>query len=187
MTDDKQQQILAATLDLIHENGLQSTPMSAIAQNAGVAMGTIYHHFASKEDLVNALYKNLLDQMGSYVLGHYNGAAPVHARLTQIWTDTLQFIIHHPREFLFADQYAYSPYIDPTAKKDDSGWQETMVQVLSEGQKQGIIKPMNPEILIHVALGLLSSLAKGHIAGKYVLTDEMVETAVSLCWDAVKR
>jgi TetR/AcrR family transcriptional regulator, repressor of fatR-cypB operon len=161
--------------------------MSAIAQNAGVAMGTIYHHFASKEELVNALYKNLLAQMGTYVLGNYTSEAPVHTRLTQLWTDTLQFIIRHPKEFLFGDQYAYSPYIDPTAKKDDSGWSETMAQALAEGQAQGVIKQMDPEILIHVVMGLISSLAKGHIAGKYTLTDEMVETAVNLCWDAVKR
>lgn len=187
MTDDKRQQILAVTLDLIHENGLQSTPMSAIAKAAGVAMGTIYHHFPSKEELVNALYKDLLGQLGATVLERYTADSPVHGRLTQLWTDTLQFIIRHPREFLFADQYAYSPYIDPAAKKDDSGWLDTMAQVLAEGQAQGIIKQMDPEILIHVAFGLLSSLAKGHIAGKYTLTDEMVDTAVNLCWDAVKR
>jgi AcrR family transcriptional regulator len=54
MTNDKRQQILAATLGLIHENGLQSTPMLAIAKEAGMAMGTIHHHFPGKEELVNA-------------------------------------------------------------------------------------------------------------------------------------
>ncbi len=187
MTDDKRQQILAATLDLIHENGLQSTPMSAIAKNAGVAMGTIYHHFPSKEDLVNALYQDLLGQLGAYVLERYTADSPVHGRLTQLWTHSLRFILDHPRQFLFVDQYAHSPYIDPAAKEDDSGWWEALVRAIDDGQQQGIIKPVNPELLIQGVVGLLGALAKGHIAGKFVLTDEMVETAVALCWDAVKR
>ena len=65
---DKRSLILQGTLDLIDERGLQSTPMSAIAKRSGVAMGTIYHHFESKEELVAALYVELIDRLGEYAL-----------------------------------------------------------------------------------------------------------------------
>ena len=56
---DKRDNILHTTLHLIVERGLESTPMSLIASEAAVGMGTIYHYFASKEELVNALYREL--------------------------------------------------------------------------------------------------------------------------------
>ena len=40
---DKRDNILHTTLHLIVERGLESTPMSLIASEAAVGMGTIYH------------------------------------------------------------------------------------------------------------------------------------------------
>ena len=56
---DKRETILQAALELIAEHGFHGAPMSAVAQRAGVSAGIIYHYFASKEDLIHALYKQV--------------------------------------------------------------------------------------------------------------------------------
>src|SRR3954464_4238399 len=61
---DKRQAIRAAAIRLIARSGLHNTPMSAIAREAGVAAGTIYVYFESKEELINALYlETVRDQL----------------------------------------------------------------------------------------------------------------------------
>jgi len=185
--DDKRQRILTATIQLIDENGLQSTPMSAIAKRAGVAMGTIYHHFPSKEALVADLYEELTDKLGSYVLADYDAKAPVRTRLAQMVKNSIKFILQHPQEFMFWDQYAYSPYIKPLAKVDKSGWMKAMKQIFVDGQAQEILKPIDNEFLTKAVWGIISALVKGHIVGKIELKEAALETAVSLCWDAIKR
>ena len=177
--DNKRQRILTATIQLIDEKGLQSTPMAAIAKRAGVAMGTIYHHFPSKADL----YEELTDKLGNYVLADYDAKAPVRTRLAQMVKNSIKFILQHPQEFMFWDQYAYSPYIKPLAKVDKSGWMKAMKQIFVDGQAQEILKPIDIELLTKAVWGIISALVKGHIVGKIVLD----ETAVSLCWDAIKR
>ena len=184
--DEKREQVLQATLDLINERGLQSTPMSAIAKRSGVAVGTIYHHFDNKEILVTALYQKLSGKLGEYALHNYDAAAPVRVRFSNIWTNALRFTLRHPKEVLFLDQYAYSPYIDPVAKEDISGWFLTLGQIFAEGQAQQIIKPLHPEILIHMTLGMLMYLAKGQIGGKLELDEETQQAAVDACWDTIR-
>ena len=49
--------ILEAALDLFVERGFYGTSVPSVADKAHVATGTIYHYFASKEALVNSLYK----------------------------------------------------------------------------------------------------------------------------------
>lgn len=61
----KKQDIMAATLDLIHEEGLQSVTFSKIFKKANVGSGTVYNYFANKEELVNAVYKEARTHMGS--------------------------------------------------------------------------------------------------------------------------
>ena len=53
---EKREKILAAALNLFVEFGFHGTPTSKIAQKAGVANGTLFHYFATKEELVVALF-----------------------------------------------------------------------------------------------------------------------------------
>src|SRR3954467_5507051 len=56
---DKREAILSAATRLIARLGLHNTPMSALAREAGVATGTLYLYFPSKEATINALYLEL--------------------------------------------------------------------------------------------------------------------------------
>lgn len=50
--------IFGAALDLFRERGYESTTMRAIADRAGVSLGSSYHYFASKEHLVLEFYRH---------------------------------------------------------------------------------------------------------------------------------
>ena len=54
---DKRELILAAALELFAEHGFAGSAVPLVAEAAGVATGTIYRYFPSKEALVNALYQ----------------------------------------------------------------------------------------------------------------------------------
>jgi AcrR family transcriptional regulator len=47
--------ILGAALQLFTTRGFHDTSTALIAREAGVATGTLFHHFASKAELVDAL------------------------------------------------------------------------------------------------------------------------------------
>lgn len=48
---------------LILERGYDNTPMSVIAKTLGMTKAGIYHHIASKEDLLYAVHRRAIDQM----------------------------------------------------------------------------------------------------------------------------
>lgn len=50
--------ILQAALDLFQERGYEATTMRAIAERAGVSLGSSYHYFPSKEHLVLEFYRH---------------------------------------------------------------------------------------------------------------------------------
>lgn len=54
--------ILATALRMFREQGYEATTMRAIAREAGVAVGNAYYYFASKEELVQAFYEQLVAQ-----------------------------------------------------------------------------------------------------------------------------
>jgi AcrR family transcriptional regulator len=65
--------IFGAALDLFRAQGYDATTMRAIAQRAGVSLGSSYHYFPSKEHLVLMLYSHLHEL-------HREACAPLLAR-----------------------------------------------------------------------------------------------------------
>lgn len=57
---DKYEKILQASMEIIAEKGLQKTAVSEIVKRAGVAQGTFYLYFHSKNALIPAIAENLL-------------------------------------------------------------------------------------------------------------------------------
>lgn len=55
--------ILQAAEDVLMEKGYHETCMDEIASRVGIAKGTVYLHFASKEDLVVALFARDMHQL----------------------------------------------------------------------------------------------------------------------------
>lgn len=52
--DETRRRLVQATFALHGEQGIAATTMKQIADRAGVGVGTVYHHFATLEDTVNA-------------------------------------------------------------------------------------------------------------------------------------
>jgi AcrR family transcriptional regulator len=61
--DIRRGEILAAARELFQSQGYQNTSVDAIIRKAGVAKGTFYYYFQSKEDILAALVHQLVLQM----------------------------------------------------------------------------------------------------------------------------
>jgi AcrR family transcriptional regulator len=57
-SEDKKQALLEAATAAFAQSGIAAST-ALIARNAGVAEGTLFRYFATKDDLLNALYLHL--------------------------------------------------------------------------------------------------------------------------------
>ncbi|GAA0133743.1 TetR family transcriptional regulator [Paenibacillus sp. YSY-4.3] len=63
MKQDRRQEILTAAREILAEDGLEATKVSNIVKRAGVAQGTFYLYFASKNSVVTALAQEMLESV----------------------------------------------------------------------------------------------------------------------------
>lgn len=62
MTINRKEEIVLVTLKLAAEKGLANVSMSMIADKIGIKKPSLYKHFASKEEIVEAMYEYLRRQ-----------------------------------------------------------------------------------------------------------------------------
>ena len=73
-SEDKKQALLEAATAAFAQSGIAAST-ALIARNAGVAEGTLFRYFATKDDLLNALYLHLKQDYIKGVLEDYAGTA----------------------------------------------------------------------------------------------------------------
>ena len=58
----RKEEIILATLELASGNGLKSVSMAQIAENVGIKAPSLYNHFRSKDEIVQAMYGYLREK-----------------------------------------------------------------------------------------------------------------------------
>ena len=57
--------LMLAALEVFHRKGIGRTSLNEVAQTAGVTRGALYWHFKNKEDLFDALFQRICDDIDS--------------------------------------------------------------------------------------------------------------------------
>jgi AcrR family transcriptional regulator len=60
---DRRAELLALAAQLFAERGLRATTVRDIADAAGILSGSLYHHFDSKESMVDEILRGFLDEL----------------------------------------------------------------------------------------------------------------------------
>ena len=81
---EKYQRILDAAVEVIAEHGYFSSPVSAIAKRAGVADGTIYLYFKSKDDVLRTAIDSTFDKFHRQVEEEFKTLHDPRAQLEYI-------------------------------------------------------------------------------------------------------
>ena len=111
----KKEKILKTAMRLFVENGIQSTATALIAKEAGVATGTLFHHFKNKEELVHELYHSIFSSLSAYQKEHLSPDVTVYEKLHQIWKLDIEWHTSHVEYSHFLERYSFFYYASKSA------------------------------------------------------------------------
>ncbi len=133
---------LAATM--FAQRGLRATTVRDIADAAGILSGSLYHHFASKEEMVDEVLRTFLDWLFERYQHIIDTEPNPLARLKGLFMASFDAIERHHAEVVIyqdeAKRLSGQPrfaYIDELNVRQRKMW----VDVLTEGIEQGYFQP----------------------------------------------
>ena len=107
MGNSKKQNLLDAALTLFVAQGISETSTASIAKHAGVATGTLFHHFENKKVLVEALYLNLKQELVTSL--QLNNAINSNEQALSVWRSAIKWGLDNPEKFSFFTIYYSFP------------------------------------------------------------------------------
>lgn len=178
--------ILEAALDLFVERGFYGTSVPSVADKAHVATGTIYHYFASKEALVNALYKRWKAAISAEVLRDFPFDAPPREQFRTVWERMAEFAVKHPKPFAFLELHHHGSYLDAESQAIEHQLVEFGVAMITRAQAAQALKPLPPSLLMEFANGAFIGVFRGSLAGRFPLTLQTLMQAEQCGWEAIR-
>ena len=97
-SEDKRNAILDAATRVFAERGLTAAPTSEISKQAGVAEGTLFTYFKTKDDLINALYREIKLELADAMMSDFPRRKNVRTRLRHVWDRYVNWGIANPNQ-----------------------------------------------------------------------------------------
>ncbi len=150
------ERLLRAAQELIEEGGYGAASVVAIAERAGVAAGTLYRHFASKEELFVELFRNVCDRevsaMQQAAAGLPDGASQVE-RLVTVLSTFAQRALRRPRLAWALIAEPVDPLVDAERLAYRARYSELAAEALAAGIEAGELPPQNVELTAAALVG----------------------------------
>src|ERR1700726_4203203 len=118
-SEDKRNAILDAATRLFAERGLTAAPTSAISKLAGVAEGTLFTYFKTKDDLINALYRKFKLELADAMISDFPRKKNIRTRLRHVWDRYVNWGIANPNQRKVLAQLQVSEVV--TKESKDAG------------------------------------------------------------------
>ena len=146
---------MEAAIRVIAAHGL-GAPTMKIAEEAGVANGSLFTYFESKSDLFNQLYLELKSGMASAALEGLPAAADLRAQMFHVWSNWMEWAVSNPERRRALAQLGVS---DEITSANRAAAQKTMIGLAELMQRLRANGPMRGAPMALVA-AIMNSLAE---------------------------
>ena len=168
--DQRRREILAAAEDLFRHRGYDATTVQAIARAAGVAAGTVYLYFPSKEAVLVALQEDfetgLLDrvaEIAEQVLSEEDASGEIvgyQEVVERLIDGMVEYAVQRRAACQVIARQAAGASVVPDALLLQGGLNDVLTSVIHEGVRLGYIATSDPQIAAYLLnLAAVSALA----------------------------
>ena len=184
--DLTRQRLVRAALELFTTRGYHDTTTPLIAKKAGIAEGTIYRHFDSKEHLLNELYRGAARWATKLVQDAAQAPGSPRERLHAVARALVDGAARDAgvARILFLSDHG--PLLDGRSKDAARDLARALESLLAQGKAQSAVRTGSVELWAGVWLAVVRHVLEKICAGEWKPDQPVVDTAIDAAWGAIK-
>jgi AcrR family transcriptional regulator len=188
-SSDKQFEILGAALSLFVKYGFHGTPTSRIAAEAGVANGTLFHYYKTKEDLMIALYIGIKEEMTGYLVSKIERSDSIESRFKTSFIESLNWALQNREKFYYIQLFHFSPHLSKISPEIIANQTRFHLQLMEDGKKAKLLKPLPADLIFTIVsshvFGLYQYLINADFSS--VRQKKVIEEGFEMLWEMLTK
>jgi len=176
--------LVRAALELFTTQGYHASTTPEIAKKAGVAEGTIYRHFASKEQLLNEIYRAGV-RLFVTIVRDAPMTLPAPERLERIANGWRDIALKNPHVVHLVLVTRIKTMLDPRSRDAAKELRDEVEKLVATGKSAGVVRPGAVEVWADIWMQLVTLMLE-RVANKEWTTDQAApRLAVEAAWAAI--
>jgi TetR/AcrR family transcriptional regulator, fatty acid metabolism regulator protein len=166
----RKQQIMQAAIEVFGKSTYEKANISEIAKKAGIAEGTIYQYFKSKQDLFFTIGLERTKDFCKQIDLNLEGVSGTLSKIRKLVWYYLYYFKSNPDyvRSLMLEMRVSRDFAKSRPHRSFRAFSKQVLQILKEGQEEGIIrKDLDVYLAQHLLLGTLE-----HIVTRWLLKGE---------------
>ena len=161
---------------------------SKIAAEAGVANGTLFHYYKTKEDLVIVLYNDIKAELNSFMISKTSCGDKLEAKVKVLFIHFIYWALDNREKFYYIHQFHFSPHFSKVSPETINEQANCPMTLLRDGINAHLLKPLPVEFLLtmissHV-FGIYQYLTNGDFSEEE--QKKVINNAYVVLWDMIK-
>ncbi|MDA8163496.1 MAG: TetR/AcrR family transcriptional regulator [Desulfobacteraceae bacterium] len=188
----RKEAIVVAAAELFAEKGFSETTTAEVAEQAGVAHGTLFYHFKTKENILLEVFESIMARYQAGMEAAVANAGSGMAAIEALLRFQLAFVEENRQEYLVVlrDFPSYLANSDSPQKavvqRRLAGVVGVIRQALERGRQDGTIRGDLPvEETAHILRGLVYGLTRHKLLG-FLALPPLGEAVVDFCRQALQ-
>lgn len=164
--NDRRVQLIEASIDLFSKEGFWNTSTACISRHAGVATGTLFNYFVSKEVLIDEVFLYLKLEVRDYVLQSYPKDADLANRMRYLWNRYAQWAFENPQRFQLMEQLRLSNMVSEKTFSEVEAGEALLIEVIEEAHALGPSGDLTAHFVCKMTYAMLVSMITYALAQK---------------------
>lgn len=160
--EDKRRRIIDASVEVFAAKGFFGARVSEIAEAAGVAGGTIYLYFRSKDEILISLFEEKMGEINRRfveLLGQHDDPAE---KLRRYVVEHLRLVAEQPKlmQVLTVELRQSARFVREYSPKAFAKYLALLGSVLEEGQRRGVFRrELDPAVFRRALFGAIDEIS----------------------------
>lgn len=185
---DRQKEILSAALKLFVAYGFHGTPTSKIAEDAGVANGTLFHYYKTKDELVVGLYNDIKNELALSLSNITHDSDFIAPKFRNIFIHTIYWALNNKDKFYYLQLFYLSPHRFKVPAEITQQHNSVATTLIKECIRKKLMKQLPPEMVFAMfnsqVFGLYQYLTNATFSAQE--QERIIYEAYDMTWELFK-
>lgn len=161
-TAERQQEVIAAVLELARTSSPEGITTQAIADRVGITHGALFKHFPDKQALWIAVFDWVQEQLGSVIRQELQSECDALTRLQRVFLAHVGFVARHPgapRILFYELQQTRDSAFQQRARHALGGYRQRLSELFKEASQNRQLSPtLDVEMAVVLFMGTIQGL-----------------------------
>ena len=185
---EKRSSLLKAALKLFVEKGIQNTSTAEIAREAGMAAGTLFIYFPTKQDLVDELALKVSKELSDNINSLLDPSLSAHDSFLVIWNEVLHWFLADMEAYQYAQQIRVPGVLSQAVVMETGKYFSFFYTAIQKGLDERSVKPYSIDLiggfLYQDFVAVMNYIQMQPDASKQ---EEAIRQGFELFWDGIRK